>query len=126
MSEQQEIIEPDKHFQLILQKRWDILGWKVEQSSTMVSGPEKRKSFMSFICRLPNNERNTIFKDMYKSLDENLIGVTNTFGFVKGKIYRDYMEVYGEISDYLGETYFKNYRIATPKYKKKGHLAVPK
>ena len=126
MSEQQEIIEPDKHFQLILQKRWDILGWKVEQSSTMVSGPEKRKSFMSFICRLPNNERNTIFKDMYKSLDENLIGVTNTFGFVKGKIYKDYMEVYGEISDYLGETYFKNYRIARPMYGKKGHLKVPK
>jgi len=127
MSEhQQQIIEPDKNFQLILQKRWDILGWKVDQSTVVVSGPEKRKSFMSFICRLPNNERNTVFKDLYKALDNNHIGISNTFGFVKEKIYKDYMEVYGEISDYLGETYFKNYRVATPKYGAKGHLELPK
>lgn len=128
MSDSKEIIEPDKKFQGKLIDRWDEVGTFLYASPLTISpNITVRKAMMSFINRLPNRERHTVLKEIYDALNEGRVGKkTPLFSANRGKYYESYMEVYGLVGDYLGETYFKSYRVATPKYKGDKHLTVPK
>lgn len=122
-----EIIEPDKHFLIKLTDRWYDIGGYLYANTMHVSPTNTvRKAIMTFISGLPNKEKATIFKDVYEVLEKNMVGKKEMFNTSKTKYFKDYIEVYGFITDYLGETYFKSYRVATPKYKGTKHLELPK
>ena len=108
-----EIIEPDKKFQGKLIDRWDDIGvmlyTRVSEVITV------RKAMMSFISRLPNKERSTTLKEVYDALKEGRVDCGSSVIHTNDKKdFESYMQIHGIVSDYLGETYFKNYRVARP------------
>jgi len=128
------IIDPEQHFRHVLINRWDEIGGylynpRISQCVTV------RKAMLAFISRLPNNEKETTLKDVYDSLNSDIVSDRKKHEKLAAfyrykqkktpKFYKDYIEVYGEISKYLGETYFKDYRVAKPTHKK-GTIGMPK
>jgi hypothetical protein len=118
--EEIEIIDPEQHFLHTLIRRWDEIG-ALLYNPRIVQNVTTRKAMMAFISRLPNNERETVFKKAYRALD--IISVGTGGSPLRSFYAKNYIEIYGEISKYLGETYFRNFRMAKPKHRS-GKLEV--
>ena len=116
--EKYEIIEPNKNFLNKLINRWDEIGFYLYAPQLATTRSIiLTKAMTAFLNRLPNGERNNALKEVYEALVENRVGQgVNPFTQRKEKYFSDYQEVYGIINDYLGQTYFKDFRVAQPKH----------